>query len=232
MASASNAMADKTPEFGPEWAKRQAAARGEKTPVSFMGWVRLWTRTLMLALGLLVAVPLHHVYRVISYGSPFPKWFLGYAAWVVGARVKRHGVPLRRDVFFIANHVSWVDILTLAGASGTAFVAKAELKASPLVGWLASLNRTVFVQREDRLGVAAQINALREALMDNWSVTVVPQAPRPTGSRCCRSNPPCSACWSRPRRACWCSRWCSITVRWPNGSAGSARKAGSTITSA
>ena len=156
MASASNAMADKTPEFGPEWAKRQAAARGEATPISFMGWVRLWTRTLMLALGLLVAVPLHYVYRVISYGSPFPKWFLGYAAWVVGARVKRHGVPLRRDVFFIANHVSWVDILTLAGASGTAF-------------------RTVFVQREDRLGVAAQINALREALMDNWSVTVFPE---------------------------------------------------------
>ena len=175
MASASNATTEPTPDQGPEWARRQAAARGEKTTLSFAEWVRLWTRTLALGLGLLVTVPLHYIYRVISYGSPFPKWFLAYATWVVGARVHRHGVPLRRDVFFISNHVSWVDILTLAGASGTAFVAKKELASSPLVGWLASLNRTVFVQREDRLGVAAQINALREALMDNWSVTVFPE---------------------------------------------------------
>ena len=53
--------------------------------------------------------------------------------------------------------------------------AKAELAKAPLVGWLCSLNRTVFVQREDRLRVADQINALREALMDNWSVTVFPE---------------------------------------------------------
>ena len=172
MASASNA----TPDPSSDWEKRQAAARGESTPIGLTGWARLWARTVALALGLLIAVPLHYLFRIVSYGSPFPKWFLGYAAWVVGARVERHGTPLRRDVFFIANHVSWVDILTLAGASGTAFVAKKELATSPLVGWLASLNRTVFVQREDRLGVAAQINALREALMDNWSVTVFPES--------------------------------------------------------
>ena len=175
MASASNAKTEPPRDFGPEWETRQAAARGEKTSISLLGWVRLWTRTLALALGLLLIVPCHYIYRVISYGSPFPKWFLAYATWVVGARVQRHGTPLRRDVFFIANHVSWVDILALAGASGTAFVAKAELASSPLVGWLAGLNRTVFVQREDRLRVADQINALREALMDNWSVTVFPE---------------------------------------------------------
>ncbi|MEN8676034.1 MAG: lysophospholipid acyltransferase family protein, partial [Alteriqipengyuania sp.] len=149
MASASNAKPEPPRDFGPEWETRQAAARGEKTSISLLGWVRLWTRTLALALGLLLIVPCHYIYRVISYGSPFPKWFLAYATWVVGARVQRHGTPLRRDVFFIANHVSWVDILALAGASGTAFVAKAELASSPLVGWLAGLNRTVFVQRED-----------------------------------------------------------------------------------
>jgi 1-acyl-sn-glycerol-3-phosphate acyltransferase len=175
MASASNAKTEPPRDFGPEWETRQAAARGEKTSISLLGWVRLWTRTLALALGLRLIVPCHYIYRVISYGSPFPKWFLAYATWVVGARVQRHGTPLRRDVFFIANHVSWVDILALAGASGTAFVAKAELASSPLVGWLAGLNRTVFVQREDRLRVADQINALREALMDNWSVTVFPE---------------------------------------------------------
>jgi len=157
------------------WNLRLAAARGEITPVSALGWVRIVLRSLALLALIAVFVPLHYLYRTFAYGSPFPMLFLRYAARVCGAKVEVIGTHLRRDVFYVANHISWVDILALAGASGTAFVAKAELEASPLVGWLASLNRTVFVKREHRMGVAEQINALKEALVDNWSVTVFPE---------------------------------------------------------
>lgn len=156
-------------------ALRAAAARGEITPVSLGGWLRIGLRAAALIGLLLVFVPLHYAFRTLAYGSPFPMLFLRYAARVCGARVEVIGTHLKRDVFFIANHVSWMDILALAGASGTAFVAKAELAEAPVVGWLASLNRTVFVKRENRLGVAEQINALKEALEDNWSVTVFPE---------------------------------------------------------
>lgn len=154
---------------------RLAAIRGESTPVSVAGWIRITCRALALIGLLLVFVPLHYLFRALAYGSPFPMLFLRYAARVCGARVEVIGTHLRRDVFFVANHLSWVDILALAGASGTAFVAKAELAEAPVVGWLASLNRTVFVKREHRMGVAEQINALKEALVDNWSVTVFPE---------------------------------------------------------
>ncbi len=154
---------------------REAAARGEPTPVPLSGKVRIAARLTALVMLLLVMVPLHYIYRIFAYGSPFPMLFLRWSAWIVGARVRRIGTPLRRDVFFVANHVSWIDILALAGASGTAFVAKYELSQVPVIGWLCTLNRTVFIQRENRLGVAEQINALREALADNWSVTVFPE---------------------------------------------------------
>ena len=154
---------------------RAAAARGESTPLSVAGWMRLIARALALIALIIVFVPLHYLYRVLSYGSPFPMLFLRYAARVCGAKVEVIGTHLKRDVFFVANHLSWIDILALAGASGTAFVAKAELAEAPVVGWLASLNRTVFVKREHRMGVAEQINALKEALVDNWSVTVFPE---------------------------------------------------------
>ncbi len=144
-------------------------------PISWAGWVRLVLRAIGLVLTLLICVPLHFAFRTIHYGSPFPKLFLRIACRLCGARLRIHGVPLRRDVFFISNHLSWVDILALGGASGTAFVAKAELGKAPVVGWLARMNRSVFVSREDRLGVADQINRLREALADNWSVTVFPE---------------------------------------------------------
>ena len=154
---------------------RAAAAAGQPTPVGAAGWARIAARVAGLLLALLVCVPLHYLWRMFAYGSPLPKLFLGLAARICGARVERIGTALRRDVVFLSNHVSWLDILALAGASGTAFVAKAELQTAPVVGWLAGLNRTVFVQREARMDVAEQINAVREALVDNWSVTIFPE---------------------------------------------------------
>ncbi|MEE2793507.1 MAG: lysophospholipid acyltransferase family protein [Pseudomonadota bacterium] len=173
MASASTAKSER--KLAKYTAKRLAAARGEKVPLTVAGWVRFTLRAFGIVLLLLVFVPLHYLYRIFAYGSPFPMLFLRFTAWIVGARIKIVGTPLRRDVFFISNHISWVDILSTAGASGTAFVAKQELSEVPVIGWLCGLNRTVFVKRENRMGVAEQINALREALQDNWSVTVFPE---------------------------------------------------------
>ena len=82
---------------------------------------------------------------------------------------------MTRDVVFIANHVSWIDILAIAGQTGSAFVAKAEIAESPVVGWLAGLNRTVYVAREDRAGIAGQIDRLRDAMATSWSVTIFPE---------------------------------------------------------
>jgi len=156
-------------------ARREAAERGEPSALTAIEWTRFTLRLLGLIALLIIFVPLHYIYRIFKYGSPFPMLFLRYAGRMAGARVQTIGTPLRRDVFFIANHVSWLDILSLAGASGTAFVAKSELDDVPVVNWLCRLNRTVYVKRENRLGVAEQINLLREALADNWAIAVFPE---------------------------------------------------------
>lgn len=129
----------------------------------------------MLLLAVLSHVPMHYLWRLLRLPSPWPRWFLGRAARIAGARVEVIGTPLRRDVFYVSNHLSWIDILALGGASGTAFVAKAEIGEAPVVGWLAGLNRTVYVKRENRMGVARQIDALRDALAENRAITVFPE---------------------------------------------------------
>src|SRR3546814_2021161 len=108
MASASRARIDA--------ALRAAAARGESTPVSPTGWLRIGLRGAALIGVLGLFLPLHYAFRALAYGSPFPQWFLYLAARISGARVRVIGTPLKRDVFFIANHVSWLDILALGGA--------------------------------------------------------------------------------------------------------------------
>jgi 1-acyl-sn-glycerol-3-phosphate acyltransferase len=151
------------------------AAAGTPLPVGLAGELRILGRAALLAIAMLVLVPLHYLFRWIKYGSPFPMLFLRWAAWVIGARVKIVGVPLRRDVFFTPNHISWFDIPVLGGVTGSAFVSRAELGRMGVLGWMARLNRTVFVDRKARMSVAEQINALREAMADTWSVVIFPE---------------------------------------------------------
>ena len=126
--------------------------------------------------GLLAAaLTVHGLWRLLHLPSPWPRLFLGSAARLFGARARIVGTPLRRDVIFLSNHLSWMDILLLAGATGSAFVAKAELRGAPLVGWLCTLNRTLFVRRGDRMGIERQVAELRDALAHGWAITIFPE---------------------------------------------------------
>ncbi len=162
------------PAFDSAEAIRRANA-GDPLPVDLFGWCRIYGRSAALALVMLVVVPLHYLFRLVKYGSPFPKLFLRLATWIIGARVRIHGVPLKRDVFFMPNHVSWFDIPVIGGITGSAFVARAEIGEMRILGWMARLNRTVFTRRQARMNIAEQINLLREALADTWSVVIFPE---------------------------------------------------------
>lgn len=122
--------------------------------------------------ALLVALPLHGLWRLFRQSSPWPMYFLAAVAWIAGARRRTVGRPLRRDTVFLSNHLSWLDIPLLAGRNGTAFVAKGDLARVPVIGWLCTLNRTLFVDRGARMGVADQIAQLRDALAEVWSITI------------------------------------------------------------
>lgn len=124
---------------------------------------------------LAAAVPLHLLWRLLRLPSPWPRLFLGAVGRIVGARRRVVGRPLHSEVVFVANHLSWIDIPVLAGTTGTAFVAKAELRGLPLIGWLCTLNRTIFVAREDRMAVAAQVETLRAAFSQGGAVTIFPE---------------------------------------------------------
>ncbi|PTQ64329.1 1-acyl-sn-glycerol-3-phosphate acyltransferase [Sphingomonas sp. PP-CE-3G-477] len=128
-----------------------------------------------LLVALVLALPLHGMWRLFGRKSPWPPRFLGLVSRIVGARPRVVGTPLRHDVVFVSNHLSWIDILLLSGATGTAFVAKSELRGVPLVGWLCTLNHTIFVSRADRMAVTAQIAQIRDTLAADWPVTLFPE---------------------------------------------------------
>ncbi len=158
----------------PSTARLEAAA-GTPPPISAAGWARIGVRAAAMVVILVPMLAAHGGWRILRLSSPWPRLFLGSIGRIAGARVVRVGTPVRRDVVYIANHVSWIDILAIAGQTGCSFVAKSEIKTAPVVGWLADLNRTIYVSRDDRGGVGEQIDRLRDALTANWSVTLFPE---------------------------------------------------------
>lgn len=132
-------------------------------------------RVILLAIPLLLLLPLHLIFQLFKIPSPWAMMYLRIVSRVLGARVKVYGTRRRKDVFFVANHISWHDIPILGGVTGTAFVAQDGVRKWPIIGWLAAQNRTIFVSRTEKQNVAGQVAELREAIAENWSVTLFPE---------------------------------------------------------
>lgn len=103
------------------------------------------------------------------------------AAWICGVRPRLEGAPLEPHTFVIANHTSWLDILILGGFAGTAFVSKAEVQRTALIGWLADQNRTVYIDRAQRGGAHRQVRQIAEALDHPQPLAVFPEGTTSSG---------------------------------------------------
>jgi 1-acyl-sn-glycerol-3-phosphate acyltransferase len=140
-----------------------------------MGKFRLAGRVLAMVGALLVCLPLHYGWKLVRLPSPWPRRFLGLVGRAAGLRAHRVGTPLTGNVLFVANHLSWLDIMILAGETGTAFVSKDEIGRSPVIGWLADLNNTVYVDRSNRRAVQSQADTLRNELASGQPVALFPE---------------------------------------------------------
>lgn len=137
--------------------------------------MRAYLRIAGIAAGILFCVPCHYLWRLFGARSIWPQVFLGYAARCAGLKVRILGRPLLGHVLLAANHVTWLDILALGGASRAAFVARDDVEGWPLVGWLAGINRTIYVARQARREVHAQADQLRSALAEGRAVALFPE---------------------------------------------------------
>jgi lyso-ornithine lipid O-acyltransferase len=96
--------------------------------------------------------------------STLPVFYHRWCCRILGFRIQVIGAPTaERPVLFAANHTSYTDITVLGSLIPGSFVAKAEVATWPFFGWLAKLQRSVFVDRQTR-STAIQRDAIGERL--------------------------------------------------------------------
>jgi 1-acyl-sn-glycerol-3-phosphate acyltransferase len=150
-----------------------------------LGWagrVRIAARVTAMAVVLLVSLALYYAWRAVPGPNPWPARFLRAIGWLAGARVRIDGAPARGIVLILANHVTWLDILVLAGASRAAFVAHSGLAENALLKWLSDMNETVFVSRDRRASVFDQAAQVREALSRGRALAIFPEGSTSVGT--------------------------------------------------
>lgn len=158
-----------------------STATAEPRP-SLLPQVRAATRVTGLFLLFLACAPLHFLAKAITGQSSWPPRFLGAAGWIIGARARQTGTPVRPRTLLISNHVSWLDILVLGGTTGCAFVSKDSL-GNGFLHWLADQNGTIYVRREKRADARDQALTIAGALGRSQPLALFPEGTTGPGDR-------------------------------------------------
>ena len=135
----------------------------------------------MLAWHALVHLPI--VLLLIAIGTIGGKQ-VGHAAirwWsrgllrVFGMRVRGVGTPLVGGTMFVANHVSWIDIIALLSQHMMGFIAKAEIRRWPVVGWITSHGETIYLQRGNANSLGDVMAEMSQRLRAGRAVAAFPE---------------------------------------------------------
>ena len=94
---------------------------------------------------------------------------------VLGIRWDGSGAPHAGPVLYVANHVSWLDILVINALQPARFVSKADVRHWPVLGYLVACGGTLFIERERKRDALRVVHQIAQALKDGEIVAVFPE---------------------------------------------------------
>lgn len=105
---------------------------------------------------------------------------------ILNVRLQIHGELGEQTRLLVANHISWLDIIALGAHRSVIFVAKQEVAAWPVLGYLAKRTGTLFVRRGDARQTAAIAEQMAWKLRQGKRIVLFPEGTTTTGERVLR----------------------------------------------
>ncbi len=139
----------------------------------------------MLAMIVLLA-PLQLV--SIAFGwrlqQVIPHIFHTVLCTVIGIHIQEVGERSKTaPLLILSNHASWLDILVIGAKTPVVFVAKSEVAKWPVFGWLAKMQRTIFVERERRQSTGATAREIGDRMVSGDAVVLFAEGTSSDGIR-------------------------------------------------
>ena len=102
---------------------------------------------------------------------------------ILGIRVAAQGeLAKNRPLLIVGNHTSYLDIEVLGSLIPGSFVAKAEIARWPFFGWLAKLQRSVFIERRSSKAREHK-DEIEKRLLDGDVLILFPEGTSNDGNR-------------------------------------------------
>jgi 1-acyl-sn-glycerol-3-phosphate acyltransferase len=133
---------------------------------------------------LIVIVPVQFIItRLGLYWSGLPMFFHKVGCVFLGIRVKTIGEPLHnRPTLLLSNHISWTDIIVIGSVADVTFVAKTGVRNTFFVGFMASLQRTLYVDYQRRQDAKRTSDEMAKRLSRNGAVLLFAEGHRDLGT--------------------------------------------------
>lgn len=142
------------------------------------GRVRAFT-TLSFALG---RVPLWLVTKPRSQrAKAMERRFFRQIARGFGIEIAVEGQPAT-SALYVSNHISWADIPILASLLDADFIAKSEVGRWPIIGPLARRFGTILIERDKKIRIGDQADAIHAHLRAGRSAILFPEGTTSDGT--------------------------------------------------
>ena len=105
---------------------------------------------------------------------------------ILNVQVETVGQPSPETRLWIANHISWLDIIALGARHPLLFVAKAEVANWPVMGYLALRLGTLFVRRGDAEQTTFVAEQMAWQLRQGRQIMLFPEGTTTNGERVLR----------------------------------------------
>jgi len=103
---------------------------------------------------------------------------------LIGVRIREVGArSTASPALILSNHVSWLDICIISALAPVVFVAKSEVARWPVFGWLAKLQRTIFINRQARHQTGAATREIAGRLLGGDAVVLFAEGTSSNGNR-------------------------------------------------
>lgn len=117
------------------------------------------------------------------------RWFFRAVLRAFGIRLEVFGSFAGQGALVVNNHISWLDIVAVNAVRPMRAQAKSEVRGWPVLGWLATVAGTVYIDRERLRTLPAATAELASVLRAGSMVNVTPEGTSWCGSASGRFRP-------------------------------------------
>jgi len=141
--------------------------------LNLMGGVKI----LAFILGTLILVCIHTIWYILSRRLDVTMLFHKWCCFIFNIKIHKVGQDAHRKnhpVIYLCNHISYLDVIVLGSFIDGCFVAKSEVSGWPGFGFLAKLQKTIFIVRE-KSALLKSRQSIADAMNKDHDIILFPE---------------------------------------------------------